>query len=72
VVSAVAAAVLVFVLGWFGVRLSTGAGTILGLFEILVFTALAVTLIAQAGDANTCRSSAPATPTSKASLGCPG
>jgi amino acid transporter len=43
----------VFVLGWFGVRLSTGAGTILGLFEILVFAALAVTLIIQAGDANT-------------------
>ena len=53
VVSAVAAAVVVFVLGWFGVRLSTGAGTILGLFEILVFAALAVTLIIQAGDANT-------------------
>ena len=53
VVSAVVAAVVVFVLGWFGVRLSTGAGTILGLFEILVFAALAVTLIFQAGDANT-------------------
>jgi len=53
VVSALAAAVTVFVLGWFGVRLSTGAGTILGLFEILVFAALAVTLIFQAGDANT-------------------
>jgi amino acid transporter len=53
VVSAVAAAVVVFVLGWFGVRLSTGTGTLLGLFEILVFAALAVTLIVQAGDANT-------------------
>ena len=53
VVAALAAAVTVFVLGWFGVRLSTGAGTILGLFEILVFAALAVTLIFQAGDANT-------------------
>jgi amino acid transporter len=52
-VSAVAAAVVVFVLGYFGVRLSTGAGTLLGLFEILVFAALAVTLIFQAGDANT-------------------
>jgi amino acid transporter len=52
-VSAVAAAVIVFVLGWFGVRLSTGAGTLLGLFEILVFAGLAVTLIVQAGDANT-------------------
>ena len=52
-VSAVAAAVIVFVLGWFGVRLSTGAGTLLGLFEILVFAGLAVTLIVQAGEANT-------------------
>jgi amino acid transporter len=52
VVAAVAAAVVVFVLGWFGVRLSTGAGTILGLFEILVFAALAITLIVKAGDAN--------------------
>jgi amino acid transporter len=53
VVAAVGAAVIVFLLGWFGIRLSTGAGTILGLFEILVFAALAVTLIAKAGDANT-------------------
>jgi amino acid transporter len=53
VVAAVAAALLVFVFGWFGIRLSTGAGTVLGLFEILVFVALAVTLIFQAGDANT-------------------
>jgi len=53
VVAAVAAAVVVFVLGWFGVRLSTGAGTILGLFEILVFAALAITLIVKAGGANT-------------------
>jgi amino acid transporter len=52
VVAAVAAAVIVFVFGWFGIRLSTGAGTILGLFEILVFAALAVTLIVQA-DNNT-------------------
>ncbi|HYY79072.1 MAG TPA: APC family permease [Actinomycetes bacterium] len=53
VVAAVAAALLVFVLGWFGVRLSTRAGTLLGLFEILVFAALAVTLIAKAGGSNT-------------------
>src|SRR5215208_4755413 len=53
VVAAVAAAVVVLVLGWFGVRLSTGAGTLLGLFENLVFAALAVTLIVQAGEANT-------------------
>jgi hypothetical protein len=37
-----AAAVTVFVLGYFGVRLSTGAGTVLGLFEILVFAGLAL------------------------------
>jgi amino acid transporter len=53
VVSAVAAAVVVFVLGFFGVRLSTAAGTLLGLFEILVFAGLAVTLIFQAGGDNT-------------------
>jgi amino acid transporter len=53
VVAAVAAAVIAFLFGWFGIRLSTGAGTILGLFEILVFAALAVTLIVKAGDANT-------------------
>jgi len=53
VVSALAAAVVVFALGWFGVRLSTGAGTLLGLFEILVFAALAVTLIVKAGGHNT-------------------
>ena len=52
VISAVAAALIVFVFGWFGVRLSTGAGTLLGLFEILVFAALAVTLIIQAGGDN--------------------
>jgi amino acid transporter len=53
VVAAVAAAVVVFLFGWFGIRLSTGAGTVLGLFEILVFAALAVTLIVKAGNANT-------------------
>jgi amino acid transporter len=52
-VSALAAAVVVLLLGWFGVRLSTGAGTVLGLFEILVFAALAVTLIVKAGGSNT-------------------
>src|SRR5204863_141139 len=34
-VSVVAAAVVVFLLGWFGVRLSTGAGALLGLCELL-------------------------------------
>jgi amino acid transporter len=53
VISAVAAAVAVFLLGWYGIRLSTRAGTILGLFEIVVFAALAITLIIKAGDANT-------------------
>jgi amino acid transporter len=52
VISAIGAALIVFVFGWFGVRLSTGAGTLLGLFEILVFAALAVTLIIQAGGDN--------------------
>jgi amino acid transporter len=55
VVAAVAAAVIVVVLGYFGVRLSTVAGTLLGLFEILVFAALAVTLIVKVGGANTLR-----------------
>jgi len=53
VVAAVVAAVVVFVLGYFGIRLSTFAGTILGLFEILVFAALAVWLIVKAGGDNT-------------------
>jgi amino acid transporter len=52
VISAVVAALIVFVFGWFGIRLSAGAGTLLGLFEILVFAALAVTLIIQAGGDN--------------------
>jgi amino acid transporter len=53
VVAAVAAALVVLVLGWFGIRLSAAAGTLLGLFEILVFAALAVTLIVKAGGDNT-------------------
>ena len=52
-IATVAAAVLVFLLGWFGIRLSAGAGTLLGLFEIVVFAALAVWLIVKAGDNNT-------------------
>jgi amino acid transporter len=52
-IAAVAAALIVFLLGWFGVRVSAVAGTILGLFEILVFATLAVWLIVKAGDANT-------------------
>jgi amino acid transporter len=52
-IAAVGAAVIVFLLGWFGVRVGAVAGTLLGLFEILVFATLAVWLIVKAGDANT-------------------
>jgi amino acid transporter len=72
VVAALAAAVTVFVLGYCGVRLSTGAGTVLGLFEILVFAGLALSLIVKAGDANTLSCSAPGSPTSRASPASPG
>jgi amino acid transporter len=51
--AALFAAVVVFVLGYFGIRISARTGTILGLFEIGVFTVLAVWLIAKAGSANT-------------------
>jgi len=46
-IAAVVAAVLVLLFGWFGIRLSAGAGTLLGLFEIVVFAALAVSREAQ-------------------------
>ena len=52
-VATVAAAVLVLLLGWFGIRVSAVAGTVLGLFEIAVFAALAIWMIIEAGDANT-------------------
>jgi amino acid transporter len=52
-IATVAAAVLVLLLGWFGIRVSAVAGTVLGLFEIVVFAALAVWMIVEAGDANT-------------------
>ncbi|HEY2949537.1 MAG TPA: APC family permease [Micromonosporaceae bacterium] len=52
-IATVAAAVLVLLLGWFGIRVSAVAGTILGLFEIVVFAALAVWMIVKAGDNNT-------------------
>lgn len=52
-VAALAAAVVVFVLGYFGIQISARTGTILGVFEIGVFTALAVWLIAKAGGNNT-------------------
>jgi amino acid transporter len=46
-------AIVVFSLGYLGIRTSTRAGEILGAFEILVFLALAITLIAKAGSRNT-------------------
>jgi len=45
--------VLVFTLGYLGIRASTRAGVLLGAFEILVILALAITLIAKAGSHNT-------------------
>ena len=48
----IAAAVVVFHLGYFGIRVSAAAGTILGLFEIGVFAVLAIWLIMEAGSAN--------------------
>jgi amino acid transporter len=44
---------LVFTLGYLGIRTSTGVGELLGAFEILVFMALAITLIVKAGGHNT-------------------
>ena len=44
---------LVFWLGYRGIRTSTEAGVLLGAFEILVFVALSLTLIVQAGSDNT-------------------
>src|SRR4029078_1270565 len=44
---------LVFFLGYRGIRTSTEAGVLLGAFEILVFVALSLTLIVQAGSDNT-------------------
>ncbi len=49
---ALVGAALVFVLGFLGVQISTRAGTVLGIFEIGVFGALAVWLIVEA-DRNT-------------------
>jgi amino acid transporter len=49
----IAAAVVVFVLGYFGIRISAATGTVLGVFEIGVFAVLAFWLIFEAGDANT-------------------
>ena len=51
-ISALAAAVVVFVLGYFGIQISARTGTVIGLFEIGVFAVLAIWLIAKAGSAN--------------------
>jgi amino acid transporter len=51
-IAALAAAVAVFLLGYFGIQLSARTGTLLGVFEIVVFTLLAFWLIAKA-DHNT-------------------
>jgi amino acid transporter len=45
--------ILVFTLGYLGIRTSTGVGELLGAFEILVILALAITLIVKAGSHNT-------------------
>jgi amino acid transporter len=51
-VAALFAAIVVFLLGYFGIRISARTGTLLGVFEIGVFTILAVWLIVKA-DHNT-------------------
>src|SRR6266513_2205931 len=50
---AVVAGLIVWFLTYRGIRLSTGTGVALGVFEIVVFLALAVTLVIAAGDRNT-------------------
>ena len=52
-VAAIAAAVFVLYLGYYGIQVSTRVGTILGVFEIAVFGALAIWLIIDAGGDNT-------------------
>lgn len=51
-IAAIAAAVVVFLLGYFGIQVSTRVGTLLGVFEVGVFALLAIWLIAKA-DTNT-------------------
>ena len=46
-------AIVVFILGYTGVQVSTRTGTILGAFELIVFAALALWLIIEAGGQNT-------------------
>jgi amino acid transporter len=52
---ALAGAVIVLAAGLYGIRASTGLGTILGMFEIGVFLVLAVFLVVHAGSHNTLR-----------------
>jgi amino acid transporter len=51
-VAALAAAVVVFLLGYYGIQISTRVGTLLGVFEIAVFAVLALWLIVKAGGDN--------------------
>ncbi len=53
VIFMIVGAILVAALNYRGIQVSARAGTLLGLFEILVFVALAIWLIARAGNRNT-------------------
>jgi amino acid transporter len=53
VIFMIVGAILVAALNYRGIQVSARAGTLLGLFEILVFVALAIWLIAKAGHRNT-------------------
>jgi amino acid transporter len=52
-IAAMAAALVVFALGYLGIRISAETGTVLGVFEIGVFAVLALWLIVKAGGNNT-------------------
>ncbi|HEY8738560.1 MAG TPA: APC family permease [Candidatus Dormibacteraeota bacterium] len=62
---AVIAGLIVWVLTYRGIRLSTRTGVALGTFEIIVFVALAITLIVAAGGNNTLSVFAPNTGNAK-------
>jgi amino acid transporter len=62
---AVLAGLIVWVLTYRGIRLSTRTGVALGTFEIVVFVALAITLIVAAGGKNTLSVFAPNTGNAK-------
>src|SRR5579864_3965004 len=53
VIFMIVASVLIAALNYRGIKVSARAGTILGTFEIVVFVALAIWLVAKAGSANT-------------------